>query len=518
MSSTLLEEVPPPRLTPVEGVKEGLQRRWARPGGRAYAVLRWTGATVFAVIVLGVRGQPPGVVEPGVRPLGAELSVVGDLQRHQGHLPDGHLHRRDAHHHGGGDRPGRADRRGDRRLPLRAGPEVAGGAAVGPHRPHRGGAEHRRRACGACSCCRRLFAHHVEPFLKKVPVLEWFFHGPAYGPSMLLAGTVLAVMILPTIVALSRTALAGVAGRGPRGGPGARGHALAGGAHRGRARGPHRDRGGGDPGHGPGPGRDHRRGHGHREQLRPPPLAARTRAPPSGPPSSTTSVRPIPGSTRARSSAWWWCCSPSPPWSTSAASSCCARRSTRRGSGGMSADGASRATADALTDAIGTRRELWCASRPGARWCGAGSSGRIAIGVVRRGGGDLAGAARSPWWPTPPAAASTALSWSFLTHVPTPPGIPGGRHLDRHRGLGDHRRAGRGHRRAGGHHVRAVPRRAAGPARRRRCGSRPTCSPGCRRSPSGSSPTPCSSGRARSSATSRDWRGASPWPCSCCPS
>ena len=52
-----------------------------------------------------------------------------------------------------------------------------------------------------------VFARHVEPFLKKIPVLEWFFHGPAYGPSMLLAGVVLAVMILPTIVALSRTAL-----------------------------------------------------------------------------------------------------------------------------------------------------------------------------------------------------------------------------------------------------------------------------------------------------------------------
>ncbi len=56
-----------------------------------------------------------------------------------------------------------------------------------------------------------VFAHHVEPFLKKVPVLEWFFHGAALGPSMLLAGVVLAVMILPTMVALSRTALAGVA-------------------------------------------------------------------------------------------------------------------------------------------------------------------------------------------------------------------------------------------------------------------------------------------------------------------
>ncbi len=38
--------------------------------------------------------------------------------------------------------------------------------------------------------------------MKKIPVLEWFFHGPALGPSMFLAGTVLAVMILPTIVAL----------------------------------------------------------------------------------------------------------------------------------------------------------------------------------------------------------------------------------------------------------------------------------------------------------------------------
>src|ERR1700682_4438218 len=54
MVPTMLEEIPPPRLTPVGGVKEALQRRWARPGGRAYAVLRWTGATVFAVIGLGL--------------------------------------------------------------------------------------------------------------------------------------------------------------------------------------------------------------------------------------------------------------------------------------------------------------------------------------------------------------------------------------------------------------------------------------------------------------------------------
>ncbi len=55
-----------------------------------------------------------------------------------------------------------------------------------------------------------LFANHVEPFLKSIPVLEWFFHGYAYGPSILLASVVLAVMTLPTVVALSRTALRGV--------------------------------------------------------------------------------------------------------------------------------------------------------------------------------------------------------------------------------------------------------------------------------------------------------------------
>jgi phosphate transport system permease protein len=56
-----------------------------------------------------------------------------------------------------------------------------------------------------------LFAKHVEPFLKKVPVLKALFHGPALGASILLAGVVLAIMVLPTIVALSRVAMDGVA-------------------------------------------------------------------------------------------------------------------------------------------------------------------------------------------------------------------------------------------------------------------------------------------------------------------
>ncbi len=55
-----------------------------------------------------------------------------------------------------------------------------------------------------------LFARDVEPFLKHVPVLDALFHGPPLGASILLASVVLAIMILPTIVALSRLSMAGV--------------------------------------------------------------------------------------------------------------------------------------------------------------------------------------------------------------------------------------------------------------------------------------------------------------------
>lgn len=55
-----------------------------------------------------------------------------------------------------------------------------------------------------------LFAAHVEPAFGSVPGLGWFFRGPYYGPSIMLASVVLAVMALPTMVALSRTALTAV--------------------------------------------------------------------------------------------------------------------------------------------------------------------------------------------------------------------------------------------------------------------------------------------------------------------
>lgn len=55
-----------------------------------------------------------------------------------------------------------------------------------------------------------IFAKHVEPFLRSLPGVGHAFSGPAYGPSILLAAVVLAIMTLPTMVALSRTALRGV--------------------------------------------------------------------------------------------------------------------------------------------------------------------------------------------------------------------------------------------------------------------------------------------------------------------
>jgi phosphate transport system permease protein len=56
-----------------------------------------------------------------------------------------------------------------------------------------------------------VFAGHVEPALGSIPGLHWLFGGPALGPSILLAAVVLAIMTLPTMVTLSRTALTGVA-------------------------------------------------------------------------------------------------------------------------------------------------------------------------------------------------------------------------------------------------------------------------------------------------------------------
>jgi phosphate transport system permease protein len=55
-----------------------------------------------------------------------------------------------------------------------------------------------------------IFERDVEPFFQKIPLVRHFFHGGDLGSGILLASVVLAVMMLPTMVALTRTALQGV--------------------------------------------------------------------------------------------------------------------------------------------------------------------------------------------------------------------------------------------------------------------------------------------------------------------
>jgi phosphate transport system permease protein len=56
------------------------------------------------------------------------------------------------------------------------------------------------------------FGAWAVPAFKDVPVLNVIFAGPAYGNSLLTASLVLSLMILPTITAISRTALVAVPG------------------------------------------------------------------------------------------------------------------------------------------------------------------------------------------------------------------------------------------------------------------------------------------------------------------
>jgi phosphate transport system permease protein len=55
-----------------------------------------------------------------------------------------------------------------------------------------------------------IFERDVEPFLQKIPLVRHVFGGEDLGSGILLASVVLAVMMLPTMVALTRTALQGV--------------------------------------------------------------------------------------------------------------------------------------------------------------------------------------------------------------------------------------------------------------------------------------------------------------------
>lgn len=210
MSSTLLEELPPEHRTPVPGIREALDRRRAKPAGRAYAGLRWAGAGTFALVLIAlvvtlVAGSRQAFAHSGLSFLwsttwdtarnayGAGLFVVGTAVTTAVALA----------------------------LAVPVGLAAAAFLAeLAPRRLARPLAVLIDLIAAVPSIVVGLwgllvltpvFARYVEPFLAKVPLLQDIFRGPALGASLLLAGVVLAVMILPTVVTLSRTALAGVA-------------------------------------------------------------------------------------------------------------------------------------------------------------------------------------------------------------------------------------------------------------------------------------------------------------------
>jgi phosphate transport system permease protein len=199
-----------PGLAGVASVKDAIRRRHGRRGGRAYVVVRWAAAAVFVALLCGLVASIAvdssqalahtgigfiwsGTWNPAANQFGAGILVVGTIVTTFVAMvivvPVG---------------LGTAAFLSELAPRWLAGPlstaidllAAVPSIVVG---------------LWALLVLSPVFADHVEPFLKSVPLLQWFFHGPAYGPSIMLASVVLAVMTLPTVVALSRTALSGVA-------------------------------------------------------------------------------------------------------------------------------------------------------------------------------------------------------------------------------------------------------------------------------------------------------------------
>jgi phosphate transport system permease protein len=194
---------------PVHGVREALERRRARTHGRIYAVVRWAGAGIFAAVfvtlVVTLFDQASAALghmgvsilwtgwNPAKNQFGAGVFIVSTLLTTLMALVIA--------------------------VPIGSGTAVLL-SELAPRwiaAPFTMLVEFLAAipsivvGLWGLIVLTPLFANHIEPFLKKVPVASVLFHGPAYGASVLLAGVVLAVMVLPTIVALSRVAMSGVA-------------------------------------------------------------------------------------------------------------------------------------------------------------------------------------------------------------------------------------------------------------------------------------------------------------------
>lgn len=191
------------------GIRAALRQRQARPRGRAYQVLRWGGAALFVAVVVallvsiaydsapafahdGIAFVWSGRWNPAANDYGAGILLVGTVITTFVAM-------------------------------LLVIPVGLGVAAFLSELAPRWLAAPLSTAIDLLAAVPSIvvglwgllvlspvFASGVEPFLKSIPGIEWFFHGPSYGPSVLLASVVLAIMTLPTVVALSRTALSAV--------------------------------------------------------------------------------------------------------------------------------------------------------------------------------------------------------------------------------------------------------------------------------------------------------------------
>lgn len=208
---SVLEEIPPERRTPIPGVRESLERRRARSGPpQGYAALRWSGAAALAAILValvvtlvsqsssafahsGLRFLWGGTWDPVHNVYGAGVFAFGTLLTTL------------------------------LALVLAVPVGVASASFLAELAP-RWVAQPLSVLIDLIAAIPSIvvglwgllvltpvFAHHVEPALSHVPVLKGLFQGLPLGSSTLLAGVVLAVMILPTVVALSRSALSAVA-------------------------------------------------------------------------------------------------------------------------------------------------------------------------------------------------------------------------------------------------------------------------------------------------------------------
>ena len=207
-STTSTDPVGGVSWTQVPGVKRALEESRPRSTGRLYSAIRWSGAAIFAVVFLGLLFTLLSEAWPAFGHMGISILWKSWLPSTQ--------------QFGAG--PFIVGTLLTTLLALLIAVPIGVGTALwlSELAPRRlagilGGAVEFLAAIPSIVVglwglivLTPLFTTDVEPFMKSVPVVNALFRGPALGASVLLAGVVLAIMVLPTIVALSRVALRGV--------------------------------------------------------------------------------------------------------------------------------------------------------------------------------------------------------------------------------------------------------------------------------------------------------------------